>query len=66
MVLDAVGPPKGWEDGSDRLMGVIAVVGVVADEGGEGIDSGASAARTRARGLGKRTAMSGASGRERR
>lgn len=40
-------------------------LGVKCNVGGLGIDSGARAALTKASGFGKRTAMSGASGRER-
>ena len=69
--------PMGGEDGSEESwIGVTYSASLDwCDEcaaayrdvvGGEGMDSGARAARTSERGLGKRTAMSGARGRDRR
>ena len=61
-------PPMGVEAGfGETTIGVIFSVVISCDSAdGLGIWFGARAARTRARGLGKRTAMRGARGRERR
>jgi hypothetical protein len=59
-----VRPPMGGSDGLEDICTGVMCSLVGTDVGGAGIDSGAKAAWTRASGLGKRTAISGARGRD--